>query len=247
MIQDITDSKHAEAALKDKTDALERSNRDLEQFAYVAAHDLREPLVGVAAYLKLLERRIGEAADRESKKYLSRALDTVLRMDLLIRSLLTYSRLSEKDQKCEPTDCNACLTKAMANLSSTIKASKATVTADQLPSVMGVPVHITQVFQNLIGNAIKFRGEAPVRIHIGVEEQGAQHCLWVQDNGLGIEAPHFDRIFQIFQRVEKSTHPQGTGIGLATCKKIVERHGGRIWVESEPGKGSTFYFTLPKK
>jgi light-regulated signal transduction histidine kinase (bacteriophytochrome) len=166
-------------------------------------------------------------------------------MDLLIRSLLNYSRASETKRATVPTDCTACLSQALANLRTAIKESGATITADPLPTVMAVPAQMVQVFQNLVGNAIKFRGSAPLKIQVGFHSGASEHQFWVRDNGSGIELPHFDRIFQIFQRVEKSGGPEGTGIGLATCKKIVERYGGRIWVESEPGKGSMFRFTLP--
>lgn len=242
---DITDRKRAEELLRERTEALERSNRDLEQFAYVAAHDLREPLVAVAAYLKLLDRRAAPVLDNEARKHLSRAIETVLRMDWLIQGLLAYSRVSEDRENPEPTDCGTCLSQALTNLRIAIKESGATVAADSMPKVMAVAVSITQLFQNLIGNAIKFRGILPLQIHVEVESLGSVHQFAVRDNGVGIEPNNFDRIFQLFQRVESPSRPAGAGIGLAVCKKIVERHGGRIWVESEPGKGSTFRFTLP--
>ena len=245
IIADITERKQAEFALMEKTDALEISNKDLEQFAYVAAHDLREPLIGVAAYLKLLERRIGNTLDNEARRYLSRSLDTVIKMDFLIHSLLEYSRVSEIRREPEATDTNACLSQALANLRTAIRESGATVMADSLPTVMADTIHITQLFQNLIANAIKFRGNMPLNICVGVESTDSECQFSVIDNGLGIERPHFARIFKIFQRGDNLGAPGGTGIGLATCKKIVERYGGRIWVESEPGKGSMFRFTLP--
>jgi chemotaxis family two-component system sensor kinase Cph1 len=245
VLTNITDIKLAEAGLREKTDALERSNKDLEQFAYVAAHDLREPLVGAAAYLKLLERRSAKLLDKEARKCLSKSFEIVQRMDWLIQGLLAYSRVSDKQQKFEPTDCNSCLSDALANLRSAIDEGGARITTDHLPTVMAIPVHITQLFQNLVGNAIKYRGNVPLQIHLGAESANSEYQFWVRDNGMGIEPPNFERIFQIFQRVDNSSSPIGTGIGLATCKKIVERHGGRIWVESEPGKGSTFRFTFP--
>jgi PAS domain S-box-containing protein len=243
--QEIRERRKAEEVLQESARALERSNRDLEQFAYVAAHDLREPLVGVAAYLKLLERRAGKLLDEGERRYLSKALDTVVRMDRLVQGLLAYSRVADNQRGFEPTDCGACFASAVANLQTAIKESGAVITADPMPTVRGIPLHITQLFQNLLGNAIKFRGDAPLRIHVGVRTDESEHLFFVKDNGVGIERPYFDRIFQIFQRGEQSLHIQGTGIGLATCKKIVERHGGRIWVESEPGCGAAFFFTLP--
>ena len=245
VLTNITERKRVEAALMEKTDALERSNKDLEQFAYVAAHDLREPLVGAAAYLKLLERRAAKILDKEARKYLSKSFEIVQRMDWLIQGLLDYSRVSANQQKFEPTDCNSCLSDALSNLRAAINENGARVTTDHMPTVMAIPVHIARLFQNLIGNAIKFRGNVPLQIHVGVDSTESEHQFWVRDNGMGIEPPHFERIFFIFQRVENSASPIGTGIGLATCKKIVEFHGGRIWVESEPGKGSTFRFTFP--
>lgn len=245
VLTNITQRKLAEADLREKTEALERSNKDLEQFAYVAAHDLREPLVGAAAYLKLLERRATKILDKEARKCLSKSFEIVQRMDWLIQGLLDYSRVSGKQQKFEPTDCNSCFSDALSNLRSAINESGARVTTYHLPTVMAIPVHITQLFQNLIGNAIKYRGNIPLQIHVGAESANSEYQFWVRDNGMGIEPPNFERIFQIFQRVDNSSSPIGTGIGLATCKKIVERHGGRIWVESQPGKGSTFRFTFP--
>jgi PAS domain S-box-containing protein len=247
IIRDITERKRAESALKEKTEALERSNKDLEQFAYVAAHDLREPLVGVGVHLKLLERSAGKTLGNEAKKYLAKAMETALRMDWLIQGLLAYSRVSGNPQKFELTDCNSCLSEAISNLRAAINESGATIIVDRLPTVMAIPVIVTQLFQNLIGNAIKFRGKAPLQIHVGAEIANSEYQFWVRDNGMGIEPPHFDRIFHIFQRVDNASGPAGTGIGLATCKKIVERQGGRIWVESELGKGSIFRFTLPER
>lgn len=245
LVRDITKRKLTEAALKEKTDALRRSNKDLERFAYVAAHDLREPLIGVSAYLKLLERRVGKSLENDARKYLSRSLDTVLRMDRLIQSLLDFSRASEQKRNPEPTDCTACLSQALVNLRTAINESGATIVADPLPTVMVVPDQIIQVFQNLIINAIKFRGSRPLQIHVGVDRGEDEHKFWVRDNGMGIEPPYLDRIFKIFERVDSAAGPDGTGIGLATCKRIVERYGGRIWVESEPDQGSTFWFILP--
>jgi signal transduction histidine kinase len=243
---DITDRKKAEAALREKTDALERSNKDLEEFAHVTAHDLREPLVGIGAYLKLLERRSRHRLDDESRKFVTRAVETVARMDSLIQSLLTYSRVTENSEELETIDANYCLRQALANLKSVINETATSVTSDSLPTLKARPAQLVQVFQNLIGNGIKFRGTEPPKVHVAFTPGEDDYHFSVSDNGRGIELPYFDKIFQIFQRVEDSFGPSGTGIGLATCKKIVERHGGRIWVESKPGKGSTFHFTFPK-
>ncbi len=246
IIRDISQRKQAEAALREKTDALERSNKDLEEFAYVTAHDLREPLVGIGAYLKLLERRSGHSLDDESRKFVTRAVETVARMDSLIRSLLAYSRVAENSEELETIDANSCLRQALANLKSVINETATSVTSDSLPTLKARPAQLVQVFQNLIGNGIKFRGTEPPKIHVAFTPSEDDYHFSVCDNGRGIELPYLDKIFQIFQRVDDSSGPSGTGIGLATCKKIVERHGGRIWVGSEPGKGSTFHFTFPK-
>lgn len=243
--KNLSDLKRTEEMLRAKTEALERSNRDLEEFAYVAAHDLREPLVGIAAYLKVLERRCKGALDSEAQKLVARALDITLRMDSLVQSLLSYSRLGTGPRSFKPTDCNVALERALSNLRSALEEAGAKVTSDPLPTIMGDPALTIQLFQNLVSNAIKFASERPLEIHVGATLEGLNWKFFVKDNGIGIEPPHFDRIFRIFQRIEASPARTGTGIGLANCKKIVEHHGGRIWVESEPGKGSIFFFTVP--
>jgi PAS domain S-box-containing protein len=244
---DITDRKRAEKLLRERTEALERSNGDLEQFAYLAAHDLREPLVAVGAYLKLLERSCADNLGADAHKFLSRAIETTLRMDSVIQSLLAYSRIGMDDHSLEPTDCEAILKNALSNLHSAIKESDATVTSDSLPTVMADAPQMLQLFQNLLSNAIKFRGAKPLEIHVGCNRREGESEFFVKDNGIGIEPPHFERIFRIFQRLPTGEGRPGTGIGLANCRKIVERHGGRIWVESELGAGSTFFFTLPQR
>ena len=243
--KDLTDLKRTEEMLRSKTEALERSNKDLEEFAYVAAHDLREPLVGIAAYLKVLQQRCRDSLSAEARKFISRALDITLRMDGLIQSLLAYSRLGTEQETPEPTDCNLAMDRALSNLASAIEGSGAKITRDTLPLVVGNPSQVVQLLQNLLSNAIKFAADRPLEIHVGATKEGPVWQFFIRDNGIGIEPPYFDRIFRIFQRIETSRESPGTGIGLANCKKIVERHGGRIWVESEPAKGSTFFFTIP--
>ncbi len=242
---DITDRKRAEKLVRERTEALERSNRDLEQFAYVAAHDLREPLVAVGAYLKLLQRRGKESLDAEAHKFISRAIDTTLRMDGLIQSLLAYSRIGNDSRPPAPTDGNAVLKDALSNLHAALKDSGAIVTCDELPTVLADASQLLQLFQNLLSNAIRFRGDRPLTIHVGCTRREGATEFFVRDNGIGIEERHFKRVFRVFQRVEASSERAGTGIGLASCMRIVERHGGEIWVESKPGAGSTFLFTLP--
>lgn len=235
----------AEKRLEHYAAELERSNRELEQFAYIASHDLQEPLRMVTSYLQLLERRYRGKLDKDADDFITYAVDGAIRMHRLIGDLLTYSRVSTHAKPFESSDCSDVLSHALANLEVAIEESEATITFDDLPTVKVDTTQLTQVFQNLIGNAIKFHKDVPPCIHISAEHQGDEWCFSVRDNGIGIAPEHSERIFLIFQRLHTREEYPGTGIGLAVCKKIVERHGGRIWVESKPGEGSTFYFTIP--
>ena len=247
IVRDVTDRKQAEEALKEKTEELARSNRELEQFAYVASHDLQEPLRTVTNFVQLLAKRYQGKLDSNADDFIRFAVDGAMRMWTLINDLLAYSRVGTRSQTFEPINCETILQEALDNLRVTIEESGAVVTHDSLPTVMADSLQLGQLFQNLIGNAIKFRGDERPRIHISARRNDNGWTFSVRDNGIGI-APEFrKRIFIIFQRLHGPQQYPGTGIGLAVCKKIVERHGGRIWVESEPGKGSTFYFTLPKE
>jgi PAS domain S-box-containing protein len=246
--QELTERQRAEERLEHYAKELERSNRELQQFAYVASHDLQEPLRMVASYLQLLERRYAGKLDQDADDFIAYAVDGATRMHMLINDLLAYSRVSTRAQPFEPAVCSDILQHALSNLSIAIEEREATITYDDLPTLEGDATQLTQVFQNLIGNAIKFhRVGVPPCIHVSVERQNADWRFSISDNGIGIAPEHTERIFLIFQRLHAREEYPGTGIGLAVCKKIVERHGGRIWVTSEPGKGSTFYFTVPAR
>ncbi|MBW4452851.1 MAG: GAF domain-containing protein [Nostoc indistinguendum CM1-VF10] len=240
---------------------LARSNAELEQFAYVASHDLQEPLRMVTSYLQLLERRYKNQLDTNADQFINYAVDGARRMQTLINDLLNYSRVSTRGQPFVRVNCSIVLEQAIANLQIAIADSQAIVTHDPLPEVMADVTQLIQVFQNLIGNAIKFCRHQQPQIHIGVAKPNAnpdgeslnvipsvdEWLFWVRDNGIGLESQYAERIFIIFQRLHGRDKYPGTGIGLAICKKIIERHGGRIWVESKLGEGSTFYFTIPDK
>lgn len=252
--KDITERKRAEAALREANDSLARkaqelarSNAELEQFAYVASHDLQEPLRMVASYTQLLARRYGERFDGDAKDFMGFIVDGATRMKQLIEDLLTFARVGTRGKEPLPVDCEAVLKKALANLRSAMDQSGALITHDPLPVVSADDFQLVQLFQNLIGNAMKFRGEETPRIHVGAAARPDEWVLSVADNGIGIDQQYFERIFVVFQRLHGKSEYAGTGIGLAICKKVAERHGGRMWVESEPGKGSIFYFTLPKR
>ena len=245
MIQDITERKRVEEALQEKTEELARSNKDLEQFAYVASHDLQEPLRMVTSYVQLLARRYKGKLDSDADDFIGFAVDGAVRMWKLINDLLTYSRVGIRGKESESTDSETVLNQSFNDLKVAIEENGAVVTHDPLPTVMVDRSQLGQLFQNLVGNAIKFRGNEPPRVAISASRNGNGWTFSVRDNGVGIAPEYSERIFIIFQRLHSRQKYAGTGIGLAICKKIVERHGGRIWVESEVGKGATFYFTLP--
>jgi PAS domain S-box-containing protein len=246
-VLDITERKQAEEQLLTILEELKRSNSELEQFAYVASHDLQEPLRAVAGMVQLLQKRYHGQLDERADEYIGLAMDGANRMQTLITDLLEYSRVNRRGNPIQATDANEALRSALLNLHEAIQQSGATVTNGTLPTVEADAIQITQLFQNLIGNAIKFRSENPPQIHIAVEELPDAWHFSVCDNGIGIEPQYFERIFLVFQRLHTRREYPGTGIGLSICKKIVERHGGRIWVESEPGQGTTFHFTIPHR
>jgi PAS domain S-box-containing protein len=249
-IGQFAERKRMEQELAQQAQELQRSNEELEQFAYVASHDLQEPLRMIASYTQLLERRYKDQLDADAREFISFAVDGAARMQTLINDLLAYSRVGTRARTFTPTDCNDVLRRALKNLEIAVEESAASITHTPLPTVLGDATQLTQLLQNLIGNALKFRGGKPPVIHVSAELQGEgaapEWRLAVRDEGIGIEPQYFERIFVIFQRLHGRDEYPGTGIGLAVCKKIVERHGGRIWVESAPGQGATFHFTVPK-
>jgi PAS domain S-box-containing protein len=235
---DITARKQAEEAVR-------RVNEELQQFAYIVSHDLNEPLRMISSYVKLLARNYQGKLDTAADEYIAFAVDGAQRMRQMITDLLAYTRAGGQDLKVALVDCEALLTRVGNDLQMAIKENDATITHDPLPTVPGDATRLGQVWQNLIGNALKFHSEVPPHVHISAQREDQLWRFSVRDNGIGIDPTHADRIFQVFQRLHTRDEYQGTGIGLAICKKIVERHGGKIWVESAPGHGSTFHFTLP--
>lgn len=235
----------ARGVLEDQTEELQRSNRELEQFAYVASHDLQEPLRKVASFCQMLQRRYGGQLDERADQYIHFAVDGAKRMQQLINDLLEFSRVGRLTTPQTDVDLNACLRVALGNLETAIEESGATVTADELPTVRGEAPLLTQLLQNVIGNAVKFRSEAPPQIHLGVLREGDHWEFWCRDNGIGIAPEYADRVFLIFQRLHPKEEYSGTGIGLAMGKKIVEYHGGRIWIDPQSQGGATVRWTLP--
>jgi PAS domain S-box-containing protein len=244
-IRDITKRKQAEEKLKQTVEELARSNTELQQFAYVASHDLQEPLRMIASYTQLLARRYKGKLDADADEFITFAVDGATRMQRLINDLLAYSRVGTQGKAPQPMSSEVVLEDALANLQIAITESQAIVTHDPLPIVPADETQLLQLFQNLIGNALKFRAEQPPQVHISAQARGHEWLFSVRDNGIGLEPQYAERIFVVFQRLHTRENYPGTGIGLAICKRIVERHGGHIWVESQPGQGTTFYFTLP--
>ncbi|HEV2125228.1 MAG TPA: PAS domain S-box protein [Chloroflexota bacterium] len=246
--RDISERRQAQEALERRTQELQQSNSDLEQFAYVASHDLQEPLRTVVSYLQLVEEDYREQLGIEGKEFLDFAVDGAKRMQTLINDLLVYSRVGRLGRAFESVSVEAVLGEVLSDLRSRIREVGATITYDPLPTVYADVVQLAQLLQNLLSNAMKFADEAPPRIHVSAVPDPETEKMWrfaVRDNGIGISPEYQELIFVIFQRLHLRDEYPGTGIGLAVCKKIVERHGGRVWVESAAGEGATFYFTLP--
>jgi PAS domain S-box-containing protein len=245
MFEDITQRKRSEQQVAEVLAELERSNAELQQFAYVASHDLQEPLRMVASYTELLARRYKGALDDKADKYIHYAVDGAKRMQGLINDLLAYSRVGTQVAPFEPIDCRGLVESVQRSLQMSIAEAGAVLEVGSLPTVLGDRSQLGQVFQNLVGNAVKFRGEETPQVRVSAERDGDAWSFCVQDNGIGIDLAYVDRIFEVFQRLHGRADYPGSGIGLAIVKKIIERHGGTIRVESEPGQGSRFLFRLP--
>ena len=237
---------HLEQKVTERTAELTRSNEELRQFAYVVSHDLKEPLRTVGTFTQLLEERLGNSfdSDSESKEFLTYILGGVKRMTDLIDDLLTYSSLDAGGSRFMPVDLNVSLKETLFNLHAVIQETGAIVESDSLPQVMGDHVQLVQVLQNLIGNSIKYRSSETPRIQVSVTRQGNEAIIKVADNGIGIDPAYSEGIFKLFKRLHARQEYSGNGVGLAICRKIVQRHGGRIWVESGIGQGSAFHFTI---
>jgi PAS domain S-box-containing protein len=231
------------AELAHKAEELAQSNAELEQFAYVASHDLQEPLRMIASYTQLLARRYQGKLDADADEFIHFAVDGANRMQQLIRDLLAYSRLTTRGKAPQLTESREACERALENLRQAIEDTGAVIHVEALPAVLGDATQLAQLFQNLIGNALKYCKQKP-EIHVGAGRKEDEWLFFVRDNGIGIEPEYFDRVFQMFQRLHTRNEYSGTGIGLAICRKIVERHGGKIWIESQPGRGSTFWFTI---
>lgn len=244
-IIDISERNRAMQSLKEQREELQRSNADLEQFAYVASHDLQEPLRMVTTYTELLAERYRGKLDERADKYIGYAVDGATRMRELVRELLAYSRVSSQPKQAAVVNTETLVQDVIGGLKVAIDESGARIVCDALPEVRADPAQLRQVFQNLIGNALKFRAEQAPQISIGAAKENGKYVFRVEDNGIGIEKQYSGRVFQMFQRLHERGRYDGSGIGLAIAKKIVERHGGQIWFESEPGQGATFFFTVP--
>jgi PAS domain S-box-containing protein len=246
IIHDITERKQIENELNKTMQNLQRSNSELEQFAYVASHDLQEPLRMVSSFLQLLQRRYAGQLDSNADEFIEYAVDGAKRMQELIQDLLEYSRVTTKGKEFKEIKMEETIDKVLMDLKMSIDEHNVNITQDTMPIVTADDSQMIQLLQNLIGNAIKYRSEENPQIHISAEKEDKQWLFAVKDNGIGIDSKYTEKIFTIFQRLHSNDKYDGTGIGLAISKSIVERHGGNIWIESEPNKGSTFYFTIPE-
>jgi chemotaxis family two-component system sensor kinase Cph1 len=242
---DITCQRTITQNLEKTVEALTKSNTELERFAYVASHDLREPLRNISSCTQLLHMKYNDALDKEGRQLIKYTIDSVQQINALISDLLFYASHGNDNGQFAPVDLEAKLEQVLENLNQLISASKATVTHDSLPNIVADKVQILQLLQNLISNAIKYNDKDNIKVHIGVKLDGDNWLFSVQDNGIGIDEQYFDQIFEIFKRLDSRSKYMGTGIGLAICRRVIDNHGGKLWVESTLGEGSTFYFMLP--
>jgi light-regulated signal transduction histidine kinase (bacteriophytochrome) len=233
------------AAVEERSRQLASSNEELEQFVYASSHDLQEPLRTMTNFLQMLELHNRGAFDEESREYIDFALQSASGMRDLINGLLQYSRVASKERDFQTVDCNSLVNQVIGQLNAAITESGAKVEFHGLPEIYGEPLLLGQVFQNLLGNALKFKKDNSPEVKIGAEKRDGEWMFWIRDNGIGMEPRYFDQIFRIFKRLHTRDEYPGAGLGLAVCKKTVELHGGKIWCESELGKGSCFYFTIP--
>jgi len=244
-VLDVTDRRDIQDLLKDYMQKLQRSNKELEQFAYIASHDLQEPLRTVTSYLQLIDQRYADALDDDGREFIDFAVDGATRMKMLINDLLDYSHIQRDKFQFENVDMQRVLDRVIHNLQITIEDTGGIITHDELPSIVADERQMTQLLQNLLSNSLKFRQTGPLFIHIGVQHKPGYWVFCVQDNGIGIEPEYRERVFTLFQRLHTRERYSGTGIGLATCRKIVTEHGGEIWVESQSGEGTMFCFSIP--
>jgi light-regulated signal transduction histidine kinase (bacteriophytochrome) len=246
-VDEIQTEHSAREELARRTAALAQSNADLEQFAYVVSHDLQQPLNTISRHLELLAEELGRGADGDGGRFLSHARQGAEYMQRMLDAILRYSRIETRGEAMAPTPLGEVLGRVVSRLADEIEAAGAVVRADPLPTVRADAAQMEQLLTNLLANALKFRGETPPEIHVGATDDEREWLVSVRDNGIGIDPAAGDRIFSMFGRLHTREEVPGTGIGLAICKRIVARHGGRIWVESSPGRGSTFSFALPKE
>ena len=246
-VLDIEERKKTEEHLRRMNEALERSNLDLQQFAYIASHDLQSPLRGIAGYAQILQMQYASVLDDQANEHITKIIDTAKWMQTLILDLLAFSRVDSRARPFEPVDCDKVLQDVVGILAPSIEDAKAEVVWSDLPTIDGDRSQLVELFQNLVGNAIKYHGEAAPVVRIHARRDSAGWLFGVSDNGIGIAPEHTNRIFDIFSRLHTQRAIPGTGIGLAVCRRVAHRHGGRIWVESELGNGSTFYFDVPDR
>jgi light-regulated signal transduction histidine kinase (bacteriophytochrome) len=232
---------------KEKEEALRRANDDLQQFAYSASHDLQEPIRNVSVYSEIVAQRYNDLLDEDGRQFLEFLKEGGRRLATLINDLLAYTRAGMMEVQEAPVDASAVLRHTISSLAEAIRESGAEITYDPLPQVFIGESHLQQIFQNLIANALKYRNQAQPRIHVSASKRGADWCFSVADNGIGIDPKYKEKVFGVFKRLHHDRKYSGTGIGLAICQRVVDRYGGRIWVESEPGKGATFFFTIPRR